>query len=211
MTGVPDFFNSIDEYREMAFFLKSSIDERWSLWSKKVVENFSRDLLYEDSLRIKIEPNRDPLRLASFGFEVDLSITMGEMDQLLMKKDTLDVSIYLRLSKNYLRSIRTKMKILSDQVDTEGLENLKKDTASYLNLQLREKGKLFSEKPWNENFSQILAEELMGQIKGYRGSLFETYKDEVLKIPVRFSYGLFALSYLRYRSDLAAQRIKLNI
>jgi hypothetical protein len=205
MTGVPDFFNTADEYQDLALISRSSIDERWGLWSKKSIESFSRDLLYEDSLRIKIEPNRNIARLASHGFEIDLSITLGEMDQLLMNKDTLDVSIHLKLSKSYLRFIRTQLKVLSEQVDLDGVEKLKKEIARYISGQLKEKEKHFREKLWNENFPEILAEELMSQSREYRGSLFETYKDEVLTIPIRFSYGLFALSYLRYRSDLAAR------
>lgn len=207
MTGVPDFFNSIEDYKDLALISRSSIDERWGQWSKKVIETFSKDLLYEDSLRVKIQPNRDPGRFASNGFEIDLSITMGEMDQLLMNKETLDVSVHLKLSKNYLRFIRREMKVLSDEVDLVGLENLKKTIARYLDVQLKEKERHFTEKPWTQHFSEILAEELMAQAREYRGSLFESYKDEVLRIPIRFSYGLFALSYLRYRSDLAAKRL----
>jgi hypothetical protein len=45
----------------------------------------------------------------------------------------------------------------------------------------------------------------------YQGSFFEGYKDEMITVPVRFNCGVFALSYLRYRSQVAKGSDKLNL
>lgn len=210
MTGVPDFFNGADAYVDVPMLVRSSVDERWNIWARDVLGSFSKDLLYEESLKVKVEPRRD-LASLSKGFMIDFSITLGEMDRLLVSNDKLDLSFDLKLSKNYLRAIRTKWALLENEVDTDGKIEFQAEVARYINLQLREKEKLFSQKMWNEDFGKLIAEELVQQTIKYRGSLFESYQEEVLRVPVKFSYGLFALSYLRYRADVAAGRLKLNL
>lgn len=211
MTGVPDFFSGADSYIDVPMLVRSSVDERWNVWARDVLGSFSKDLLYEESLKIKVEPRRDLASLATKGFLIDFSVTLGEMDRLLVSNDKLDLTFDLKLSKNYLRAIRTKWAILENDVDTDGKIEYQAEIARYINLQLRDKEKLFSQKMWNEDFSKLIAEELVQQTIKYRGSMFDSYQEEVLRVPVKFSYGLFALSYLRYRADVAAGRLKLNL
>lgn len=211
MTGVPDFFNGIETYNEIPLMVRSSIDERWSKWSRDVLKLFSKDLLFEESFKVKVEPRRDRLALQTEGFKIDFTVTLGEMDRLMQDNDKLGLSFDLKISKNYLRSLRTKWGVLEKEVDTEGQKHLKEDIARYLNIQLKEKEKLFKQKMWNEDFSRLVAQELLEQALHYRGSLFNSYQDQILKVPVKFSYGLFALGYLRYRGDVAHGRVKLNL
>lgn len=210
MTGVPDLFNGAETYLEIPLLVKSSIDERWNIWSKNVLSTFSHDLLYEESLKVKVEPKRT-LASLSKGFLIHFNITVGEIDRLLASKDKLNLTFELKLSKNYLRSIRTKWAILEKEVDNEGKKKFQQEIADYINLQLKQKEKLFSQKVWNEDFSNLIADELVQQIIIYRGPLFDSYQEQILVIPVKFSYGLFAIGYLRYRSDLASRRLKLNL
>jgi len=198
MTGVPDFFNGALSYRDVALFAKSSLDERWSKWAMDRLEITSKDLLYEDALKIRVIPLTQS-QITLDGFEIGFSVAMGEIDNLLSDNDRIDLEFNLKLSKNYLHSIRTKWRNLEKSVNLAGQDEFRSEIARYLDLQLREKEKYFKQKMWNETFSLLIADELIRQTNLYRGSLFNTYQDEVLKIPVRFSYGLFALSYLRYR------------
>ncbi len=211
MTGVPDFFSGVKTFVDIPLLVRSNIDERWNLWAKNVLNTFSRDLLYEESLKVKVEPRRDIAELATHGFIIDFTVTLGEMDRLLRSNDKLDLSFNLKLSKNYLRSIKNKWISLENDVDLEGQKKLREDIARYINHQLKEKEKMFSQKLWNDDFANLIADELIQQTKAYRGSMFKSYKDEVLKVPVKFSYGLFALSYLRYRADVARGRLKLSL
>jgi hypothetical protein len=107
--------------------------------------------------------------------------------------------------------IRTKWSVLEKEADFEGQKHFKEEIANYINLQLKDKEKLFTQKLWNEDFAKLIGEELLQQALSYRGSMFNSYQDEVLRVPVKFSYGLFAISYLRYRSDVAAGRLKVSL
>lgn len=211
MTGVPDFMNGIDVYRDIPLLVRSSIDERWTLWAQKALSTFSKDMLFEESLKVKIVPRHDATELATNGFLIKFDVSLGELDRVLEDHDKLSLSFDLKLSRNYLRQLRVKWDHLQKEVDIEGQKKFREETARYINLQLKDKTKYFSQKMWNDEFSKLVADELLQQAIKFRGSYFESYKEEVLNIPVKFSYGLFAISYLRYRADVAAGRLKLNL
>jgi hypothetical protein len=211
MTKVPDLFFGIKNYKELPMLLRSSVDYRWNQWAKLVLNTFSQDILFEESLKIKAKPRRSVAALADKGFTLDFSFTVGELDRLSDDSDKLDTTFHMTLSKNYLRSLRVEWNNLAKNVDYEGQKLLKEKIAQYLGLQLKEKEKLFHQKVWNDQFSRIMAEELLSQVLVYQGSLFNSYQEEMVKIPVNFSYGVFALGYLRYRADVQAGRMKLNL
>src|SRR5690606_13217307 len=125
--------------------------------------------------------------------------------------DKLDLSFELKFSKNYLRHIRSKWSQLSDKFDEKGLEKFKKDLSTQVEAQLKNKEKYFRQQMWNEEFSRLIVQELVGQVMSYEGKIFDSYQEEMFRVPVRFSYGIFALSYLRYRTDVKAGRMKLNL
>jgi hypothetical protein len=211
ITGVPDFVQSAENYQDIPSYLKSSIDDRWTRWAKTTLDYFSTTLLFEESLKIKIVPSSISDLASSFGFGIDFSVTMGEMDRALKGNDKIKMGFELKLSKNYLRSLKSKIKILEDDVDEEGYKALESDVSNYINLQLKEKEKFFTQKMWNSSFSAMIAKEMMRQASNYRGSLFNDYKEQIINIPINFSYGLFAISYIRYRADVAAGRLKLSL
>ncbi len=211
MTKISDPLFGVDKYSELLKLARSNIDDRWTKWSENVLAVFSKDLLYEESLKIRTKPRRDHMDLASRGFGVDLSVTLGEMDRLLEDHDKLKLQFNLTLSKNYLRLMRTKSDELAKNISLEEIPVLEKEIAAYLDIQLKKKESLFTQPMWNKEFSRLIAHELMEQILIYRGPMFDNYKEEMLNVPVKFSYGVFALGYLRYRADIKSGRLKLNL
>lgn len=211
LTGVPDAVFGAETYRDLPKIAKSSIDVRWNAWANHALKSFSKDMLFEESLKIKAHPRRDKTVLRTEGFKLDFNVTLGEMDRIVDETDKLSLSFDLRLSKNYLRHIRIKWSALSDAIDEEGKKQFRNELSKYINLQLREKEKYFRQVMWNEEFSRLIVQELIGQLLAYRGPMFASLQEEMLKIPVKFNYGVFALSYLRYRADVKAGRLKLNL
>lgn len=211
MTGIPDLFSGAENYREIPLLIRSSIDQRWTNWASKMLDQFSKDLLYEESFKVRVIPRRDTVALATEGFKVDFTVTLGEMDRLVEQGDKLGLTFDIKLSKNYLRSLRSRWRVLEREVDEDGKKQFFEEVSQYLNFQLSEKQKLFSYKIWNEDFSRIVGEELLEQVLSYKGPLFDSYRDEVLRVPIQFSYGLFALGYIQYRTDVTRGRLKLNL
>jgi hypothetical protein len=208
MSGIPDPFFGTEKYVDLSFLAKSSIDERWNNWAKDVVGVFSKDLLFEESLKVSSIPIRESSVLRNEGFRLKFNVTLGELDRVLQERDKLNAIFEFKLSKNYLRSLRVRWVLLLNEVDLEGQRAFKQDIAAYLDLQLRKKEKLFLQKIWSEEFSRLMADELLEQVLAYRGPLFDSYRDQVLTVPVELNYGLLALSYLRYRADVKAERLK---
>ena len=107
--------------------------------------------------------------------------------------------------------MRNKWSDLSSELDSEGKIQFKEEVSRYINLQLKSKEKLFLQKVWNDEFPKLITQELLSQVNLYKGPLFNSFQDQVLQIPVKFSYGVFALNYLRYKSDVSSGRLKLNL
>lgn len=211
MTGVPDAVFGVENYRDLPVVAKSSIDERWKSWANETLKYFSKDMLFEESLKIKAEPRRNNTALRTDGFLLDFSVTLGEMDRIVDDNDKLALRFDLKFSKNYLRHIRTKWIEYTNSIDAEGRTRFRDELAARVEAQLKEKEKYFRQKMWNEDFSRLIVQELVGQLLAYKGPVFDSYQEEMFTVPVKFSYGVFALSYLRYRADVKAGRLKLNL
>lgn len=211
ITKISDPLFGVEKYKDLLKVTRSNVDDRWTKWSEEVIVGFGKDLLYEESLKIRTKPRHNVFELASHGFGVDFSVTLGEMDRLLEDNDKLKLQFNLTLSKNYLRAMRTKSDELARNIDMEGFPLLEKEVAAYLDLQLQKKQKLFTQPMWNQDFAKLIARELMEQVLAYRGPLFNSYKEEMITVPIKFSYGAFALGYLRYRADIKSGRLKLNL
>ena len=211
MTGVPDAIFGVESYRDLPVIAKSSIEERWQLWANEVLNSFSKDLLFEESLKNNAEPPSSKVALRTQGFLLDFTVTLGEMDRIVDENDKLALSFDLKLSKNYIRHVRTKWIEFSNNLDEDGRTEFRDQISKHIDFQLKEKEKYFRQKMWNDDFSRLIVQELVGQILSYKGPLFDSYQEEMLRVPVKFSYGIFALSYLRYRADVKAGRLKLNL
>jgi plasmid maintenance system antidote protein VapI len=208
ITGIPDLLLGVENFKEISEHLKSSIDERWDQWAQKTLNQFSHDFMFEESLKIKLRPkSTDRINKISLVFDV----TLGEMDRVVKDNDKLTVEFNLSLPKNYLRHLRSKWINLQNEVDFDGQKEFKKQTSQYVGTILKEKEKLFIHKIWTDELFQIIADELIRQVTSYEGAMFRSYRDEMLKIPVKFSYGLFALSFIKYRADVTNGRVKLGI
>lgn len=210
MSGVPDPFMIQNKFSDIPLIVKSSVDERWSQWSKDSLTTFSRELLFEESLRVRALPRRVIADIRE-DLLLDFHVTLGEMDRIMKVNDKVSMSFDFKFSKNWLKSLITKRNQVVGDLDVEAEKVFQDEVARYIDLQLRTKEKLFTQKIWNEEFSRLIAGELLGQVLSYRGSYFDNYKDEMVRVPVRFSYGIFALSYLRYRSQVAKGAAELNL
>ncbi len=210
MTGVPDPFMIQDKFSDIPAIVKSSVDERWTKWARESLQVFSQGLLFEESLKVKVLPRR-PLADVREDFLIDFHVTLGEMDRIMRSNDKIGMSFNLKFSKNWLRSVITRYNESASNLDVDKEKLLMKDISDYVFLQIKAKDFKSSRRLWNDEFYGLIATELLGQVLSYRGSFFEGYSDEMITVPVRFNYGVFALSYLSYRSQVAKGSDKLNL
>lgn len=211
LTGVPDLMTFTDRYSSLKKDLRSSIDERWDLWAKKALTGFSKNLLYEESLEIKVRPRRDPAMLRQNLFAVDLSVTMGELDRLLQTGDKLRLDLDLKVSRNWLRWVRVQWTVVNQKADPVAVESFMDQVALFLKPQVESKAKYFPTPLFREGLEHVLAQELVEQVLRYQGTLFDSYQEKMMVVPVRFHYGMFALSYMRYKAQIKARHKTLDL
>jgi len=207
LTNVPDLFISLDDYSDIKKSFFSSTDDRWEKWSKSSLSRFSQETFFEEPISFFIKPRHDPSILRLKGFELNLNLAVGEIDKVLLEK-SLSSMFKLKISKNYLRQVRTKWTYFDLTIDLEGKKLFQKEVAVYLMHQLQIKDKIFKQSLLSPEVAQLLANELIQQAIAYKGPLFDELKDEMLDIPVRVSYGFFALQYLAYKLDVQKDRFR---
>ena len=211
LTGVPDLIFGVDVYKELLALSKSNFEERWTNWAQTVLDTFGRKIFYEESLRVRVLSERKVASLPGKEFRVDLAVTLGELDRIFNDRDKVKSFFELKLPKNYLRSLRTDWNNMARNVATSDQETFLSKNADYLKNYLKPKEDLFRQKVWNDEFASIVSREILEQVLGYDGRLFESYKAQMVTIPVTFNYGLFALNYLRYRADIKNNRLDKKI
>ena len=211
LTGVPDILLAVKDYKELNEDLRASVDERWDQWAKTALTGFSRDLLYEESLEIKVRPRRDPILLRDQLFAVDMTVTMGELDRLLQNGDKLRLDTSFKLSRNWLRWVRTQWTVVNQKADPEAREDFIDQVAASLKPQVESKQKFFPTPLFGQGLEQVLALELIEQLLRYQGGLFDTFEEKMVDVPVRFHYGMFALSYMRYKAQIKARHKTLDL
>jgi len=210
LTGLPEPLFNLAKYSDIPFLIKSSIDEKWDLWSKEILSMFSKDLLFEESLRLKstIYMDENFSGLHALGFKLFLSL--GELDQVISENDKLKIDFHLKIPKNYFIQLLLKWAKLKDDFDVVGQNELKKEFAQYLNYQLNQKEKKLRQKFWTKDLGRLMADELLTELLKRSYLLQGNYSSELISIPVKIHYGLFAISYLRHKADINAGRLKLK-
>lgn len=211
LSGVPDFMFSHGVYNELPLVLKASIDQRWKKWANTSLNNFSNDLLYEESLQFKIRSVKNSSLIRKDGFKLGVDVTLGEMDRILDVTDKISFRFNLRLSKSYLRYLKQKQVDFRREIDSEGLKLFEEQVAEYFKVQVDLKSKKLINTMWSPELSKLLAYELMDQVTLYNGPMFDDLKDEMMTIPVDFYLGTFALNYLRFKADVKAGRVQLDL
>jgi hypothetical protein len=211
MTGVPDLMVGIKQYSELQTDLRAGIDERWDNWAKLALTGFSRDMLFEESLEVKVAPRRDRVDIRQNLFAVDFNVTMGELDKLIEVNDKLRLTLELKFTKSWLRWVRAQWAQVNATADSEAMVDFYLKVAEYIQPQIAEKQKYFPTRLIRGGLEYAVARELLEQILIYQGPFLEDMSTQMVSVPVRLRYGMFALSYMRYKAQLEARNIALDL
>jgi len=211
VTGVADLTVALGKWPELKDDLRAGIDERWGRWAQQLIQRFSRDLLFEESLEIKVRPRRDPTLIRDRLFGVELAVTMGELDRIIQDDDKLSMKLHLKLSRNWLRWVRSSYTDAARTSSPEKREAFVAEVAARLRPLVEEKQKYFPTPLIKTGLEDILAAELIEQLLLYQGPLFDELTDKMLEVPVQLRYGMFALGYIRYKALLKSRATTLDL
>lgn len=198
-TGVSDLVMAAKSYNELSEILRHPIESRWNQWANRSIENFSVDLYREEPLEFRVQ--KLSYQTEKMPFQIDLTVTMGELDRVLALNDKLKFEFGAKFSRNWLRWIRTQaIEARLGDNPAEGLERVIGLTAAHLKKNPIDK--------FSEGFayfgdlgplSGLLAETLIDQLLMYEGNYFDDLQEKMVRIPIRLHYGMFALSYIKHK------------
>ncbi len=196
ITGVPDFFLNMDNYKEGRELLRSSLDDTWNEWADRNNRKYSSDLLYEESLYVEKVDRKHFFNRKEANFKVVLDVNLGEIDRTNEMVGKISADFRLNLTKDFMKWARDQW-ISVDGRDKR--EELIRQFKMRIDDQLLLKRSRFIVPPWDGDLGRIVAIELIEQLGDYRGNYFHQSGHQTIEIPIQFRYGVFALKYIHYR------------
>ncbi|MAZ49687.1 MAG: hypothetical protein CME65_14090 [Halobacteriovoraceae bacterium] len=199
MSGIPDPIMGLEEFQDIAVVMKNGVLERWNKWSNRQVKRVQASQLYEEPLEIELVSAIDSPETRRGDFAIKFNIGLSEIDEVLEDVDKIDAYFSLEFESRYLASTRERLTFFYNRGDFINSSQVKESFEKRIFEMIKDKEKYFNIKLSREDFSKLLAEELLGQLNNYRGRELKKLSREKITIPVRFSYGLFALQYIHQK------------
>lgn len=196
VTGVPDFFTTINNYKSIADMFSNTIERRWDVWAKKQTETLVLDLLFEESLYVDLAP-ASIIESTNPDLGLTFDFTLGELDREIKVVDKLSSVFHINLTESYMAWLRRAYIAANNKSDYQEMARVKEKFKAYLDLQLKTKEEFFSVSVWNESFSDIIASEIINRLISTDQQIYDEVSQKQIRLPVKFRFGLFALKYLR--------------
>lgn len=197
ITGFPDLALIADTYPELLEFFKDNIRQRWDRWADEKSNQFNLEQLYEEPLQISMESQINTNETELGEFKLKFKLELGEMDKLLNDHDKISTQFYFELPKEYILYLRQRIPFLYNSGRKKELAGLEKRFLENISSQLAKRKKYFKVPIWNDSMSQFMADELLAQFSRVNVYRFNQKKEKMIKIPVNFYFGVFALQYIR--------------
>lgn len=197
ITGVPELLITAKVYPDIAKFLKMNIKNRWDLWAKKKSNQFNMEQMYEESLDVSLISQQSTNAVELGNYNVKFNVELGEIDKVLNGYDKIDSTFYLKFPISQIESLKEKIPFYYNSNRFKKLQNLENVFVKNIAVQLEKKKKYFKVPLWNNRMATLLAKELMGQFLKNNRKFSHNLSKKVVKIPVTFSFGVFALQYIR--------------
>jgi hypothetical protein len=194
----PQLWMMADKPKDLVNLYKENIVNHQRVWANQTLEKMKGEFFWEEPLEMQSIPHQS---LYKNEMSLHVGATLGDLDKMFIKKDKIDFELSFKFSKNYLAWIKRTQKLLILNLDYEGVDELKRRLENDMTLQLK---KYSSDFPLSQNYEKVaplLATDLMSQINKKWDDNYQS-KDQMIKIPVKFYLGLFALHYINLRSDL---------
>lgn len=190
LTGLPSLLNLMAVSQLPVAILEESVNSGWDEWAKEELQKKSATLHFEESLNIDLIKSTQTPK----GMEIGLGYTLGEYDRMLGSLDKIGFSFDLVLDLDYLRWLRTSIRFYLLKADEAALKRLKTDLNQRIRLQFSQNRRFFLTKLWNEELTNLIAEQV---IDVYVESARFPKVGKDVQIKIEFSFGLFALKYVR--------------
>jgi hypothetical protein len=202
-TELPEMMLLANTFEELKPLIASQFKENWNKWAQVSSDTFSHKLYFEETLKVSYMENK------SKKLELNFLMSLGELDKVFTVEDKISTEMHLKLSQGYLYWIKSSWKDGLRSSDPQKNIALIKQVAQYLGAQLKTKESKFKMNFWGEGFENELAKHLVSNVLTQEYSMDKLKPEAIVKIPVKFEFGLFALTFLRYKAQV--EKVKLEL
>ena len=205
ITGVPDFLIRAEKYTDGVDLFRSSMDFVWNKWAKKVSENFTTDLLFEEPLTLELIERSQFYNYRSGKLQVSFDVNLGEFDRINQRNGKMKVTFNIKVANSFFDYYRKALKELNGMNLAE--KNREKSRLiNRLKIQLtrdvlsaREK---FLIPPWRGDLEALIANEITSQILDTPDKYLKFNEPGERSIEIEINYGIFALKYINHQFNV---------
>jgi hypothetical protein len=203
LTNQKNLWNSIDKVSDYSLILKDNLQNSWNFWAETKLTKHIDDVTYEEPLSLKLLPSNFANAIKG-NFAIDLSLTVGEYDNVLLKNDKIKVEMDLMFTSKYMKWLQKEYRYNLKKSKYRQLEELEKKLALTIDEKLKARKKYFLHDLWNERLSSMMAKDLLRQVNYYRGNQFRYTSTKKIPVKVNLRFGLFALQYLQNKYNASS-------
>jgi hypothetical protein len=201
ITGVPDFLLRADNFQKGGDILRANIDHTWSKWAKSSLDNFVRDLFFEEPLTFEIVEQKSMQTLRSSQIRIVFDVNLGEFDRSTEEVGKVKVRFQLGIQNAFLRYYRQAL------LDVEALNateraRLKNRLKQQITPDLQRAKEKWLIPPWRGDLEGLIANEITTQILDRSVKVLPFEGAGNMPINIEINYGLFALKYIHHQNNV---------
>ena len=160
ITGVPDFFVRLKDVKDTPRVLRAAVDQIWDDWAKGQLENYNKDLYYEEFLKLDLVNHNLFFKKRSSDFMVQFDVNMGEFDSSIQELGKLKTSIHVTIAKSLLKWAKENWNGLKSK-DSDKAKEIIGHVGNVISAHLEKEKDRFEFLPWVEGVERIIAKDLI--------------------------------------------------
>lgn len=210
ITGIPDFLLRSEKFSDGEEILRSSVDYTWTTWARRMSEDFSRELFFEEPLTLELVDRAQYTNFYTKELKLSFDVNLGEFDRINQRAGKIKVSFVMKVQNSFLRYFRQTLK------DLNLGDGTKEEKARLLNRfkiqiskDVQEAKEKFIIPPWKGDLESLMVNELTAQILEKPEKILNLEDNGTQNIQVEINYGLFALKYLNHQMTVLKNQKKI--
>ena len=207
ITGIPDLFVRADKFIDGADLFRSGIDFTWSNWAKKMSDNFTRDLFFEEPLTLEQVDSNQYYKYRDGKLKIAFDVNLGEFDRINQRAGKVRVHFNIFIQNSFLTYYKDAIKNLNYK-DSSEKNRLKKRFKMQISKDVAKAREKFIIPPWRGDLEELIANEITSQIMETPEKFLELGTLGMRPIEVEINYGLFALKYINHQFNVRKARLK---
>lgn len=209
ITQIPDGLIVAEKFSDIQRIFKKNIKERWDKWAEETVSRVQISQLYEEPLEIELISQEKTSAVRKGEFNFFLRMTLSEIDKVLSDVDKIDSYFNLKFEKRFLAYVKERSTFYYNRGELDKAYRVEHSLTQQILKKLEPFQKYFKIKLTNKQLAELLSKELLKQLNNYRGGSVNRLSQETVEIPVRISYGIFALQYIHEKFKYNQKRSEL--